>query len=246
LKLNINIDAVVKFTNILEKMHKSALPVAIRQTLNDAAFDVKKNTMPQTATSKFTQRQKNFFMANSRVEVATGFDLKTMRSTVGFYENRLVNQSTNYAVKDLEKQETGGTIHGKTFIPTVFARRGKSNTGLVKPNARLSKIRKSNIINAKDMRGQYHKLTKHQQFIVAAKRAGIGGFVIYNDLLLMINGIDGKTINAAPLYSVKKSRSVNVSRTSFMRSASEISGRKLPHFYVKNAQKQMEKYYGKL
>ena len=43
MQLNINSDAVVKFTNKLEKMKKFDLPIAIRVTLNDAAFDVKQN-----------------------------------------------------------------------------------------------------------------------------------------------------------------------------------------------------------
>lgn len=42
MQLNVNTDATVALTNKLEKLHKSAFPVAVRSTLNSAAFDMKK------------------------------------------------------------------------------------------------------------------------------------------------------------------------------------------------------------
>ena len=87
--LNINSNAVVSYTNTLEKLHKSAFPVAIRETLNSAAFDVKKNTMPLSAKKSFIERQPTFFKANSKVDKATGFNTSTMKSTVGFFSNNL-------------------------------------------------------------------------------------------------------------------------------------------------------------
>ncbi|MBL4809315.1 MAG: hypothetical protein JKY43_04565, partial [Phycisphaerales bacterium] len=48
-EFNVNTDAVVSLTNKLEKLHKSAFPVAVRGTLNSAAFDVKQKSMPAFA-----------------------------------------------------------------------------------------------------------------------------------------------------------------------------------------------------
>src|SRR5687767_16018423 len=84
MELNINSDAVVKHTNTLEKMHRSAMPLAIRNTLNSVAFDVKKNTMPASAEREFVTRAPNFFKANSRVEMARGWNVDSMQSVVGF------------------------------------------------------------------------------------------------------------------------------------------------------------------
>ena len=47
--LNVNTDAVVALTNKLEKLHRSAFPVAVRSTLNSAAFDMKKDTILKSA-----------------------------------------------------------------------------------------------------------------------------------------------------------------------------------------------------
>ncbi|KKN42121.1 hypothetical protein LCGC14_0716250, partial [marine sediment metagenome] len=73
--LNVNTDEVVRYSNKLEKLHRSAFPIAIRGTLNNAAFDVKQKTMPVSAEKEFVNRQPNFFKANSKVNMAKGFNV---------------------------------------------------------------------------------------------------------------------------------------------------------------------------
>ncbi len=146
MQLNINTEAARKFTNSLNEISKSAIPVSVRGALNDTAFDVKTNTMPRKAQDIFVLRQNNFFKANSRVEPAVGFNVNSMSAAVGFYENKLVNSRNNYAVKDLEQQEDGGLIGGRSFIPLPAARTGNSNKGKVKSSLRITKIQKSIII----------------------------------------------------------------------------------------------------
>lgn len=142
MRLHINNDALVAFTKNLDKMHRSALPVAIRGTLNDAVYDVKTNTMPKKAM-EFKKRSPNFFKANSKFEKATGFNVNTMQATVGFYENKLAHQNTNYAVKDLEQQEHGGNIAKKTMIAMRTARVGNK---MVRASDRLSAIKKLDFV----------------------------------------------------------------------------------------------------
>ncbi|AGH07778.1 hypothetical protein CEPG_00030 [Cellulophaga phage phiSM] len=57
---NINNKEVISLTAKLERLNKSALPSAVRNTLNRAAFETKKN-IPLVAASVFTTRQKSFF-----------------------------------------------------------------------------------------------------------------------------------------------------------------------------------------
>jgi len=121
IELNINNTANVAFSNKLERLSKSALPVAVRTTLNSAAFDVKKNTMPEQVSKTFTERRKTFFKANSRVEMARGFNVESMQSKVGF-----INGGKNQAVRDLEAQEEGGKIGGRSFVPMDTSRISKS------------------------------------------------------------------------------------------------------------------------
>lgn len=238
MQLNINTDEVVKFTNKLEKLRKSALPVAIRESLNDAVKDVKTNTMPSKASSTFVNRSKNFFKANSKFESAKGFNVNTMVASVGFFENKLINQSTNFAVKDLEEQEGGGVINVKTFIPTVFARTGQTKKGLVKPNYRIKKIR-AHLIDANKGPGKNGR----QKYLIAAHKAGVGGFVLYKKMLWVINSLNKKSkVERTPLYSVSKGRNIKVNSTNFMKLASLESNNKMEGYYIGRAKRQIEKY----
>jgi len=239
--LNIDASAVVEFTQTLRQMHRSAIPNAIRDTLNNAAFDVKTRTMPDESNI-FFHRKKNFFKANSKVEQAKGWEVDAMRATVGFVEN---NGTQQQAVEDMQQQDAGGSIGGRTFIPLDAARVGGSHGGNVRAANRISQIR-SNIVDAKNAKGANNK----QRFIKSAIHAGKGGVVIGNTIrkgkrmMMRINSVhrldDGNTVvNSTPLYSVQAGRHVHPKATHFMRKASLLSGAKIEGFYIKNAEKQM-------
>lgn len=231
----------MKFTNKLEKMHRSALPSAIRGTLNKAAFDVKQRTMPASVDKTFVKRNPTFFKANSRVEMAKGFDVKTMASTVGFTSHNL--KYNNFAVQELEEQEYGGRIRSRSFIPLGAARSGNSSSKPVLPSNRLRKIRK--VVDSNRGRG----VSRSSKFVRAAMKAGRGGFVIGNfarKTLFKITSIskdeDGKpVITKIPIYSFLKGRSVGIKSTRFMRNASDLSASKLEKFYIEEAERQFAK-----
>jgi hypothetical protein len=248
MKLNINTHAAVVFTNKLEKLHRSALPNAIRNTLNKAAFDVKQNTMPASAGKTFKNRSPNFFKANSRVEMAKGFDIGSMKATIGFTSQNLKG-GNNYAVKELEEQEEGGAINKRSFIPMDVARAGGNNAQPVRPSNRLSSIKK--IVNPLNSKGK----NSHQAFIKAAIYAGKGGFVLGNNsrktLFRIVSirkqkvrvfGRSSRTIvKTQPLYSFEENRKVLVSATHFMRKASLRTSERIDKYYIEEANKQIQK-----
>lgn len=230
MQLNINSNEVVRHTNTLEKLHRSALPLAVRNTLNTVAFDVKKNTMPASAERAFVTRAPNFFKANSRVEMARGWDVNSMQSVVGFIPK-------DQAVEDLEAQEYGGVIEGRSFIPMDQARMGSPATK-VRPSHRLMKI--GNVVNANTIEGK----TPQAKFLNAAKKAGKGGTVLGNlpdQTLWKIEAIDGRTIKKKPLYSYEKNRDVYVGATGFMRDASMKSARLLEQTFIEQAKRQIDR-----
>lgn len=243
ISINIDAKAVVVMTNKLEKMHRSALPVAVRETLNKAAFNTKTETLLKTTKKEFTTRQANFFKANSKVDKATGFNIKTMKSTIGMVSDRLVG-SKNYAVEDLEEQEHGGTIKGKSFIPTSQARgqSGTQNTKAVRPNNRISKIR--NIIKAKDAKGK----NDGQKFIKSVYFAGKGGLVLAEhkgkEILWRVNSLNKNKkggMKLTALYSYEKSRTVKVKGKGFMKESATESAKKLEQYFNEQAKKQIER-----
>lgn len=249
IKLNIDTSEVVSFTNKLEKMKKSALPVAIRNALNSTAFDVKQRTLLKNAKDEFEERSKNFFKANSRVEMAKGFKVDNMQSVVGMVEKNLVGDH-NYSVKDLEQQEHGGTIKKKAFIPLPSARASNSHSKMVRPNNRLTAIRNILDANKQKVVNVLGSTTK-QRFIRAAMRAGTGGYVLGNygksRVLwrienIRINRFRNKVdIKKTPLYDYRENRNVRVGATHFMRESSLQSAKLMESFYVKEATKQIQK-----
>ena len=249
--ININTDALVKHSARLEQLRKSALPSAVRGTLNNLAFDVKQKSMPAHAHTQFIKRSPNFFKANSRVEMATGNQINSMRSSVGFFSNNLRsdkgNPADNFAVKDLEQQEHGGKISGKSFIPLDTARTGGYST-LVKPANRLTRILPQNkLVIARNLSGD----SKKQKFIKAIFKAGVGGYVLGSNvmgenLLWRVESLsdnDGKKkFRLTPLYSYSKKRKVAVKETSFMMEASMDTIKKADNFYIKQAEFWINKY----
>lgn len=237
---NINLSEVVKYTNTLEKMHRSALPVAARGTINKAAFHVKQKTMPVSAKKHFIHRKPNFFRANSKVQMAKGFNMKSMKSIVGF---TTANAGYNHhAVQELQQQEYGGIITNRSFVPLQGARVGNSDQKQVQSGSRLSSIKK--IYNVKNANGRNRK----QQFIKTAVHAGAGGFVmggVSKQMLFKIESIrkiEGRTvINKKALYSYDSGRSVEIEETGFFREASLNSAKLLPQFFQEEAQRQFSR-----
>ncbi len=260
MQVSIDMNNLRSYAKKLRALSKSAFPIAIRKTLNDAAFNTKLKTIPKKADASFKKRQPNFFKANSKVVPAIGFNVSTMNADVGFFSNNLKGNN-NLAVKDLEQQEHGGIIPRKTFIAESGARSG---TGLVKPNKRLGNIPNLNskvaVSSSKGMvRGKLQNIkSKKQMFIRAAFMAKkkFNGYVLGNKnnngskTLSLITSISSNKsgsikINRTPLYSINKGRTVKVHYTNFMKRASYESAMDMNKMFIANAQLQFKKYLGK-
>tara|TARA_R110002051_G_scaffold162219_4_gene233744 strand:+ start:6835 stop:7578 length:744 start_codon:yes stop_codon:yes gene_type:complete len=244
MRLDINSDGFVQLTNKLEKLHRSALPSAIRGTLNGLAFDVKKDTLLKSSGREFTQRKKTFFKATSKVEKANGFNVQSMKSKVGFPD-----KGNNQAIQDLEQQEHGGNIGGRKYIPIEYGRVSKSRSKGVKSRNRLSKIGIGNIVKASDMSGK----TQGHRFTQAVAKAGKGGFVqakLKNKNKTIVWRVDTlqsslKTKKLSnkltAVYIVNDSGKVKVKGTSFMEKASVKSAKKAFDIYKLNAERQIQR-----
>lgn len=252
--ININSSAVVRHTARLERLHRSALPVAVRQTLSKAAFDVKMRTMPAQAGKNFEKREPNFFKANSKVTPAKGFEIRNMKAVIGFVPMK----GGNKAVDELQQQEEGGNIGGRSFIATKEARTGGAWNRKVKSDLRLANIRRQKIVNAERVRFKGHYRNKKQRFIRAAimakKHYGKNAYVLGNKWgdgnqtlsridRIFIDKKNGKIeIKRTPIYTYRKGRKITVARTNFMKRASMESGMNLNHWFQNFAIEQLKKY----
>lgn len=117
--ININNAEIVKFTNKLEKLHKSAMPVAVRQTLNDAAFDARKGLIKKFKKN-FIIRNRTFITSHTAVNKCQNtFDINKMVSETGIIKGKTKSGDL------LEKQEIGGNIQ-RQRIPGSSVRMGSN------------------------------------------------------------------------------------------------------------------------
>lgn len=242
--LNVNMGAMRFYADKLGSVRKSALPTAIRNALNSAAFDVKQNTMPAIAKSTFDQRKPNFFKANSKVETAKGGNISLLKATVGFV-------GKDKAVKELKQQEDGGNIGGRSFITAKAARISGEWNKSVKANFRISAIKNKPIVRASESKGNSRKQKFIRAAIMAKKHLNNSDALVLGNAkggvstLSKINSVKYNNkkrtikITRTVLYTYKKGRKVIIKETNFMKRASFESGLKIEKFFIQNAVKQL-------
>lgn len=157
---NINNVQVVELTNKLERLHRSAMPLVVRGTLNDAAF-LARNKAISIFAANFTVRKKNFIRSHTGVNKSKNtFDIKQMVTEAG------VIRGKSGPGDSLGLQEFGGTATDKKGIPTPSVRIGKSENKLIskrlylkslKGRGLISKNRKSRIVASNKAIIQYNK-----------------------------------------------------------------------------------------
>jgi hypothetical protein len=261
--------ALKDYANTLNLISKKAYPTAIRDTLNNAAFDVKKNTMPKSS-GQFVKRVSTFFKASSTVEMAKGNNVLTMQSVIGFKPK---NDKKAHSIEDLEQQEHGGKIKDRDYIAGRGARTGESWNKMVRTGLKLkdlkSRIKESNLIDAHrvstknysatqkrnyEKSGLKGQLSKKQKFIRSAFMAQkTGRFVLGNKTSTgsrTISRIDsavkigGKIrIKRTALYSYNKGRLAPVKATHFMKRASMETSLSINKWFIVNAEKQINRIF---
>lgn len=242
---NVNTNALVSLANRLEKIHRSDLPIAIRGTLTKAALLTKTESLPRSSGNRFVNRNRTFFKSKSRFRGATGFDVNQMQATVGMVDLR--RNGDDHAVRDLEQQEHGGIIKGRSFVPTDKARVGGNRAKNVAPRNRLGRITIRDVIRS----GRSVGKTKEQRFIksvtLAKKRFGAKAYVLTRTMLFRVDRVGFNkrarrlNLKVTPLYSFKQGRTVKVKATHFMRQATMVQAKRLDIFFKNEAEKRIKK-----
>lgn len=220
LTFNINTESHIKLTSYLGSLHKSVLPVAIRETLNDVAFEAK-IWIPKMASRKFITRSPAFFRAFTGVGRARGFDINRMESSVGVLSNK--GGKGSRVAEGLEKQETGGSFRGRKLIPHDLGRISGSHEKKLSRRHRFDKIR---ITDAR-------KKGKGKIDYLLIKKGGKGTVFELKSI--------GKKQVLKPVYSYRNTKTTRVEKTPFIAPASWIAMRKMNKIYVKRAKIQVER-----
>jgi len=237
--VDIDSSEVREFTKKLREMHRSNMPIVVRNTLNQLAFDVKKNELLKSADKQFILRNPSFFKRYSGVKKADGWNIGTMQSEVGIIPGE------NIAAGLLEKQEHGGTITHRAYIYMDTSRIGKNKKG---------KVQRQNYIGTRGiLRGKSNQnRSPKAQFVANAIKAlqtnndilqeKNGKIKLMRVLSIQQNRISRKIfVKMKYIASYEKDRSVHVKARPFLKNASEITYKKAEQIFRTEIRKRFDK-----
>jgi hypothetical protein len=240
---DVNMQASVDLVRKLGEVNRSAFPVAIRQTLNQAAFDVKQNSLELSATNNFIRRSPNFFKRFSGVNRAAGFDVNRMKAEVGMTDMSQVTAQA--AISHMNQQEFGGGVTGGADYLKA-SRAGNNNRRVSKANY----LSKSNVLHGPFKR----KGTTKSNFIASAYAAlatgklmkfkSASGITFYSKVTSMSSISRGKKRGQVKIVSklmIERRNSVSIKATHFMKEAAMLTYAKMPDFFNRQAEKQIMK-----
>ena len=243
--LKLDADSVIKLTVKLDKLHRSALPSAVRNTLNNAAFQTKKE-IPIQGAKRFITRRKTFLKAFSTVDKANGFKINSMVSMAGINSKKGAD-----IANELEKQEFGGNLDTSRLVPHDDARISRSKERRLKRKNRLNKLEAHKASKAY----RSHRGTKKSKFVAAVMSTAASGkkyMLLENKGTGMIyelkglkrsKGSRGARFKLKKVFYLKKADNANVNGRGFIRAAKTEASKKINIFYKKNAEYQLKKHW---
>ena len=217
MEIRVDTTELGRLSRALIQFRRSAFPSVTRSTLNDLAFETKKN-VNKLSYNQFTIRERprqNIFNTGVLVEKAKYDRIEAMKSSVGLNgQGRWGNLS-----KSVSKQELGGTIDKKSMIPLNTVRVSRSNKKKITKKKNLSKLNFS--------------------------RGNSGGYFKFNakngKQYIAEPAVKGKRRKLKLLYTFKKGRSIRIKPKPFLMPSAVKASRKTEYFFRKNAKRVIER-----
>lgn len=239
--LNVNTYKVNKLTKQLGTLHRSAFPSAVRNTLNDAAFDMKKTEIINSANSTFKVKAPTFFKRYTGVNKAQGFKVDNMIASVGFLNAS--DPNVRKAIEGMSKQEFGGIVDdginylrasrggnlGKLVQRKNYYDKSKIQSGQsARPGTRKSKF---------VARAYKTKRDKKMMFMNSMK----GNFLV--TVSAFKRGRNGRlNIKFNFVAMSRETKPTKIKKTQFLTKAGKKTSSKLNDFYHRNAEFQIKKH----
>lgn len=239
--LRIDTSEVIKFTNKLEKLNRSAFPNAVRNTLNNAAFETRKE-IPITAQKKFVTRSKSFFRAFTVFDKAKGFDVDKMISKAGINGGKSGGQRV---AENLVKQEKGGNIEAGRLTPHNRSRVSNSLSKRIRKKNYKSKVDAFNASKTyRNAKGSNR--SKFVASVMAANKSGKKHFILETNgtgMLYEIKSINTNTGNfkLEKLFNLRRESNHKVKGQNYILESANKVSKNIPRFYKKNAEYQFKK-----
>lgn len=208
-----------EYESQLRAMSRSAFPLAVRGTLNDAAKNMKiGGAIQEEFDENFTVRRRTFIKAfTGYSNCSNTFDINQMKSEAGVYKGK----KDQKVGEDLQLQEFGGRLNDRA-VPTAKTRLGES----------MLKIQKGSL---------FYRRFKN------AKRTGavimgtdeLGVIMKTKDGRIVRKTKDGEVDKWETLYVAKGNYKIN--KEPFIYPAALSTQRLMPSMFIKNADKRLKK-----
>lgn len=243
-RFDVNTNAVIALTAKLERLNRQGLPNAIRSTLNDAAFVSKKSNILDSAKRNMTVRNPSFFRKFTGVNKATGYNVNSMYSEVGFVNTDPDKKKGRKAIEGMQSNEVGGTdTQGAMYLKK--ARVSGSAKRLVRRGARFAK---SNLAKSRQGSGKGKKagfmsnvvasLEENKPVFIKSKK---GTFLV--QVTKISSKRKGKKLDIKMIWLMRSRRTnaAHAKATHFVEEAAKKTQKQMEVFFAKNAQREFDK-----
>jgi hypothetical protein len=242
--MNVNSSELISMTAKLERLNKTAYPSAVKNTLNNAAFEMKKTTLLTSAKKNFNTvrssslyRRRGFILVN----MASGFDVNRLSSTVGFSDAS--DPKIRNVVEGLRKHEFGGMIDdGSRYLKDT--RSGKNYQNKVRVSNYYDK---NKVVSGRSQR----RGTRKSKFVARMFRSKMenkpffmnsmkGNFLVQTKRISRDKNGNVKSRLSFLMMSRKESP-VKIKKNKFVSKAGDMEARNIPTYYQQNAEFQFKK-----
>lgn len=248
-RFNVNTDASIILTAKLERMQKSAMPSAIRSTLNDGAFAMKKKEILVSAKRNMKVRNSSFFKKFTGVNRATGFDVDSMRSEVGFINTDPNPIKGKKAIEGMESNEVGGSDNtGSMYLGKARGQNSLKRRVRVDKRYDRKKLAQGHNkrINTRGGKSNVMALMagyNEQKPVFIRGKSGIGYVVEVKAVFNMATG--KRDFKLDFLMRSRKKNPAKAKATHFNKEAAINTSKQMDKFYLKNATHQFNKFWRK-
>lgn len=218
MRIILDLSDLREYERKLKSMKKYDFPLAVRGTLNDAAFLMKQKNIQPEFDENFTVRRRTFIKAfTGATRSKNTFDIKQMYSQAGVYRGKR-NQEVG---ERLKLQEFGGGITDRA-VPRVTTRKGNS----------YDKVQKGSLFYRR-----FKKLGRGKAAIIGTDENGVIRRTKKGHII-RVNRENGKVVSET-LY-LHRNR-VRIKKSKFIKPAALVTHKEMPRLFRENAQKRFKK-----
>lgn len=244
---NVNTDAAIILTNKLEKLNKQGFPNAVRSTLSDAAFAMKKTNILESAKQNMTVRNPSFFRKFTGVNRAQGWDVKTMQSEVGFVNTDPDKKKGKKAIEGMESNEVGGSDNtGAMYLGKARGQNSLKRKVRVRNRYDKKNLAQGHVKRIRTRGGQSNVMAmmagwQEGKPIFIRGKSGIGYVVEVKSVFNMATG--KRDFKVDFLMRSRKKKVANAKATHFNAQAALKTQKQIEVFYAKNSEYQFSKVW---